>query len=174
MEFELNDAVAVLERTPRVLRALLSGLPDAWIHGHEGEGTWSPFDVVGHLIHGEKTDWVPRAEIILREGEARPFQPFDRFAHLAANRDRSLEDLLDELARCRTESLARLRELVGPEADLDRRGRHPELGSVTLRELLATWVAHDLGHLAQIVRVMAKQYADAVGPWRVYLGILSR
>lgn len=174
MEFELNDAVAVLERTPRVLRALLSGLPDAWIHGNEGDGTWSSFDVVGHLIHGEKTDWVPRAELIVRDGESRPFEPFDRFAHLAANAERSLDDLLDELARCRAESLARLRERVGQESDLDRRGRHPELGSVTLREPLATWVAHDLGHLGQIARVMAKQYAGAVGPWRAYLGILSR
>jgi hypothetical protein len=163
----------VLERTPAVLRALLADLPEPWITAREGEGTWSPFDVVGHLIHGERTDWIPRAELILSRGEAVTFPVFDRFAMFEASRGRSLGELLDTFATLRAGNVARLRELVVTPADLDRRGRHPELGPVTLRQHLATWVAHDLSHIGQIVRVMARRYASAVGPWRAYLPLLG-
>lgn len=173
MRFVLAEALPVLERTPRVLGELLTGLPEPWIRATEGEATWSPFDVVGHLIHGERTDWIPRAEIILSEGEARPFTPFDRFAQFEASRGKTLAELLDTFARLRAENLARLRGFRLTAADLARRGRHPELGPVTLEQHLATWVAHDLSHLGQIARVMGKTYADAVGPWKAYLPMLS-
>lgn len=169
----LHEAVAVLERTPAALDALLRGLPDGWITAHEGGETWSAFDVIGHLIHGDRTDWVPRAKIILEHGEARPFPKFDRFGQFALSKGRTLDSLLDELATVRQESLRDLASLNLRDADLDRRGRHPELGVVTLRQLLATWVAHDLDHVAQISRVVARQYSDEVGPWRVYLRIVS-
>jgi hypothetical protein len=169
MEFDLTEGVAILGRTPSTLVALLGGLPRAWTEADEGPGTWAPYDVVGHLIHGERTDWMPRVEAILRDGEGRPFAPFDRFAQARAGRARPLDDLLRELADLRAAGLARLAALrLGP-ADLDRTGTHPELGRVTLRELLATWVAHDLDHVAQVTRTMARQYAGAVGPWRAYL-----
>jgi hypothetical protein len=173
MKFELSDALAVLERTPRVLRELLAGLPEDWIRATEGPDTWSPFDVVGHLVHGERTDWLPRTEIILRDGESRPFPPFDRFAQFEASRDRRLEELLDTFAELRAANLGRLRGLGLTATDLARKGRHPELGPVTLEQHLATWVAHDLSHIGQIVRVMGRCYADAVGPWRVYLPMLG-
>jgi hypothetical protein len=173
MRFDLTEAIPVLERTPSVLRELLAGLPDGWIRATEGPDTWSPFDVVGHLIHGERTDWVPRMEIILHDGEARPFTPFDRFAQFEASRGKTLDELLDTFAGLRAANVARLRAHELIEADLDRRGRHPELGPVTLRELLATWVAHDLSHVAQIVRVMGRSYTEAVGPWRAYLPMLG-
>jgi hypothetical protein len=171
--FSLDEAVALLARTPATLDALLRGLPDTWIDGNEGDQTWSPFDVVGHLIHGERTDWIPRAKIILEHGEARPFDKFDRFAQFAASEKRSLPALLDEFAALRRESLQSLNALQLTEADLERRGRHPELGIVTLRQLLSTWVAHDLDHVVQISRVIARQYSDEVGPWRAYLRIIS-
>jgi len=173
MTFQLDDAMAVLRRTPAVLSALLGNLPDTWARATEGEGTWSPFDVVGHLIHGERTDWIPRVEHILRHGETVPFPAFVRDAMFEQSRDQSLGDLLATFASLRAESLHRLAAFnLGP-ADFDRRGLHPELGPVTLGQHLATWTAHDLGHVAQAVRVMARQYRDAVGPWRAYLSILG-
>ena len=169
----MGEAVAILARTPTTLDALLRGLPDGWIAGNEGGDTWSPFDIVGHLIHGERTDWIPRAKIILEHGDTRPFEKFDRLAQFEISRGRPLSILLDEFATLRTNNLRELAALRLTEADLDRRGRHPELGAVTLRQLLATWVAHDLDHLMQISRVLARQYADEVGPWRAYLRIIS-
>jgi len=171
--FVIDEAVAILARTPATLDALLRGLPDGWIVAHEGGETWSPFDVIGHLIHGERTDWVPRARIILEHGEARAFDTFDRFAQFAVSKGRTLASLLDELAALRQKNLRELATLRLTDADLDRRGRHPELGVVTLRQHLATWVAHDLDHVVQISRVLAQQYSDEVGPWRAYLRIIS-
>ena len=173
MRFQLADALAVLQRTPGTLRALLGGLGDGWVHSNYGEGTFSPFDVVGHLIHGERTDWIPRARIILEHGEARAFDKFDRFAQFAASKGKSLAALLDEFTALRRENLQLLERMQLTDADLDRLGRHPELGTVTLRQLLATWVAHDLDHVMQIVRVLARQYSEEVGPWRAYLRIIS-
>jgi DinB superfamily len=169
----VEEAVAILSRTPATLDALLRGVPEGWIAAHEGGETWSPYDVIGHLIHGERTDWLPRVRIILEHGEARPFDKFDRFAQFAASAGRPLASLLDEFARLRTENLRALAALQLTGGDLDRRGRHPELGTVTLRQLLATWVAHDLDHITQIARVLARQYSDEVGPWRAYLRIIS-
>jgi hypothetical protein len=171
--FAIDEAVAVLSRTPATLDALLRGLPDGWIAAHEGGGTWSPFDVIGHLIHGELTDWIPRAKLILEHGDARPFEKFDRFAQFDASKGRTLAALLDEFARLRRQNLRELESLQVADDQLDRRGRHPELGIVTLRQLLATWVAHDLDHIVQISRAMARQYTDEVGPWRAYLRIIS-
>jgi hypothetical protein len=173
MRFDLNQAIPVLERTPAVLRTLLAGLPDGWIVRNEGGDSWSPFNVVGHLIDGERTDWIPRARIILSR-EARPFEPFDRFNHLAATRGASLAELLDSFAQLRTANLHTLRGWNLTPSLLDLPGMHPELGPVTLKELLATWVVHDLGHIGQIVRVMAKQYDGEVGPWKEYLPVLTR
>ena len=171
--FDLEEATAVLRRTPAVLDALLRDLPEGWVAAHEGGGTWSPYDVIGHLIHGEQTDWLPRARIILDHGEQRAFDKFDRFAQFAASEGRTLPTLLDEFAARRQESLRGLASLGLTEADLERRGRHPELGVVTLRQLLSTWVAHDLDHIVQIARVLARQYSDEVGPWRAYLRVIS-
>ena len=173
MHFDLTTALPVLERTPRVLHELLDGLPDVWIRATEGPDTWSPFDVVGHLIHGERTDWMQRAEIVVRKGEARAFPPFDRVAMLEASRGRTMTELLNTFAQLRAANLDRLRALALDANDLARRGRHPELGPVTLGQLLATWVAHDLSHIGQIVRVMGRQYGEAVGPWRAYLPMLQ-
>jgi hypothetical protein len=179
--FSLGEATAVLARTPATLDALLRGLPGTLVRANEGtkdgrsdqaKDTWSPFDIVGHLIVGERSDWMPRARIILDHGEARPFHPFDRFAQEKESRGKSLEQLLDEFARLRKENLASLQALNLQPEDLARRGTHPELGAVTLSELLATWAVHDLTHLHQISRVMAHQYRDAVGPWSAYLGVL--
>ena len=174
MDFNLTEGVAVLERTPGVLRAMLAGLPEAWIEGDEGPETWSPFVIVGHLNHGERTDWIPRARIILDQGPNRRFTPYDRFAQFQESAGKSLATLLDELAELRTANLATLREWRLTDAQLELTGEHPEFGSVTLRQLLATWVAHDVGHIAQIARVMAKQYRAAIGPWRAYLPIVDR
>jgi hypothetical protein len=171
--FVVDEAVAILTRTPAALDALLRGLPDGWIAGTEGGNTWSPFDVVGHLIHGERTDWIPRVRIILDHAETRAFEKFDRFAQFEASQGRTLDSLLDEFAVLRRNSLRDLAELGLTDADMDRRGRHPELGIVTLRQLLSTWVAHDLDHVVQISRVLARQYSDEVGPWRAYLRIIS-
>ena len=173
MEFRYDDALPVLRRTPTVLRALLLDLPVPWIEATEGPGAWSPFDVVGHLIHGDRTDWLPRVEHILRHGDAVPFPAFDREAMFAASKGLSLSELLDTFGRSRTENLDRLVALGLTDADLARRGRHPEFGVVTLGQHLATWVAHDLSHIGQVVRVMARQYSTAVGPWRAYLPILG-
>ena len=174
MEFQLEQAKSVLQRTPATLNSLLRDLPDEWVFPNEGPDTWSPFDVVGHLIHGEETDWIPRAKIILAERENRSFEPFDRFAMFEKSRGKSLSELLKTFERLRGENLRELEQMnLTPEL-LSKRGKHPELGIVTLGELLATWVVHDLGHIAQIVRVMSKQYGDAVGPWQAYLSILGR
>ncbi len=174
MRFQLDDAVPVLQRTPAVLRTLLGDLPAPWIRAIEGPGTWSPFDVLGHLIHGERTDWMPRVEHLLTHGEAVPFPAFDREAMFAASRGLALGELLETFATLRTDSLTRLEALRLQDADLARTGRHPALGVVTLEQHLATWVAHDLSHISQIVRVMAHQYSTAVGPWKAYLSILGR
>ena len=173
MSFQLEEAIQVLGRTPAVLRTLLAGLPDAWTMGNEGGDSWSPFNVMGHLIDGERTDWMPRARIILGR-EQRPFEPFDRFNHLTATRDQSLTELLELFARLRAENLVALREWNLGDTQLELTGTHPALGPVTLRELLATWVVHDLGHIGQVVRVMAKQYEREVGPWKRYLPVLTR
>ncbi len=170
--FVLAEAVTLLGNTPGTLDALLRPLPEPWLAAHEGGETWSPHDVLGHLLHGERTDWLPRARIILQQGEEEPFPPFDRLAQKAEGR-RSLPALLDEFARLRASSLRDLQSLTLTDADLDRTGRHPVFGPVTLRELLATWVAHDLDHLMQIARVLATQYSDEVGPWRRYLRVIS-
>jgi hypothetical protein len=172
MEFQLDQALPVLRRTPSALGALLLDLPDPWIRATEGPGTWSPYDVVGHLIHGERTDWIPRVEHILRHGDTVAFPAFDREAMLTASKGLSLAELLDTFGRLRAGSLDRLAALDLTDADLSRRGLHPELGAVTLGQHLATWVAHDLNHIGQTVRAMARQYATAVGPWRAYLSIL--
>jgi hypothetical protein len=171
--FVIDEGVAILARTPGTLDAMLRGLPDGWIAANEGENTWSPFDVVGHLIHGERTDWMPRARIILQQGESRSFDKFDRFAQFDASQGRTLDSLLDEFAMLRRDNLKELASLRLTDADLDRRGRHPAFGVVTLRQLLATWVAHDLDHLVQISRVLARQYSTEVGPWSAYLRIIS-
>jgi hypothetical protein len=173
VNFALEGALPVLSRTPAVLRSLLADLPESWARATEGPDTWSPYDIVGHLIHGERTDWMARAEILLTHGETRPFTPFDRFAQFEASRGKTLPELLDTFAGLRAANLVRLESLGLTPADLERRGRHPELGSCTLGELLATWVAHDLSHIAQIARVMGRQYTAAVGPWRAYLPMLG-
>jgi hypothetical protein len=174
MEFDLETGVAVLERTPATLRAMLSGLPPSWTDATEGPDTWSAWVVVGHLIHGERTDWIPRARIILAQGPDRRFTPYDRFAQFRESAGKSLAELLDEFEALRRDNLATLAGWTLTAAELDLEGEHPEFGAVTLRQLLATWVAHDLGHIAQIARVMAKQYREAIGPWRVYLSIMER
>jgi hypothetical protein len=174
MAFDLTTGVAVLERTPATLRAMLSGLPPAWIDATEGPETWSPWVVVGHLIHGERTDWIPRAQIILAQGSDRRFTPYDRFAQFRESRGKPLAVLLDEFEALRRDNLATLAGWTLTTTELDLTGEHPEFGRVTLGQLLATWVAHDLGHIAQIARVMAKQYREAVGPWRAYLSIMGR
>ncbi len=173
MNFDLHAVVPVLSRTPGVLDALLRDLPAGWVSGTEGPGTWSPYDVVGHLIHGERTDWMPRVEHLLAHGEAVPFPSFDRFAQFEASKGKSLSELLDTFSELRAESLRSLEALHLTSADRERTGHHPEFGRVTLSQHLATWVVHDLDHLAQIVRVMGRQYTDAVGPWRQYLRIVG-
>jgi len=173
MEHNLQHTISLLARTPEVLNCLLRELPEVWTRRNEGEGTWSAYDVVGHLIHGERTDWMPRAKIILQFGETKTFEPFDRWAQARTSQGKLLSHLLDEFARLRSENLDELRALNLSTDDLGRRGRHPALGVVTLSELLATWTAHDLTHLHQISRIMAHQYRDAVGPWIAYLGVMQ-
>ena len=173
MEQNLQHTIALLTRTPAALDALLRHLSEAWTLQNEGENTWSAFDIVGHLIYGERTDWMPRAKIILQFGETRTFESFDRGGHVQESQGKSLRQLLDEFARLRAENLVELHAMNLQEKDLGLRGRHPALGVVTLSELLATWAAHDLTHLHQISRVMAHQYREAVGPWSQYLGVLQ-
>ena len=173
MEHNLQHTISLLTRTPVALNALLRDLPETWTFRNEGENTWSAFDVVGHLIHGERTDWMPRARMVLQVGETRTFESFDRWGHLRESQGKSLGQLLDEFARLRSENLGYLRALKLRQEDLDLRGRHPSFGVVTLSELLATWAAHDLTHLHQISRVMAHQYRKAVGPWSTNLGVLK-
>ena len=172
MRFHLERSVDVLRRTPATLVGLVSDLDDSWARATEGPETFSPFDVIGHLIDGEETDWILRARIILDRTSA-PFEPYDRFRHKGRNAQRSLESLLDEFGRLRAGNLEVLRSWRLTEADLDLPGTHPRLGPVTLRQLLATWVVHDLGHIAQIARVMAKQYREEIGPWATYLPVVT-
>jgi hypothetical protein len=171
--FALDEAIEMLTRTPAVVATLLRGLPDRWTNAHEGGETWSPFDIVGHLIHGEEADWLARARIIIEHGESKPFTPFDRRAQFEASHGKTLGQLLDEFATLRAQRLRELAAMQLTEADLDRRGQHPVFKTVTLRQLLATWVAHDLDHIVQISRVLATQYSDEVGPWRAYLRVIS-
>lgn len=173
MRFDLDHATDILSRTPAVLESMLADLPAGWASGNEGGQTWSPFDVLGHLIHGERTDWMPRARMILRSGESETFEPFDRFAQFEASEGRSMRELLGTFAELRADNLRALGGLNVTADDLAKRGRHPELGAVTLAELLAAWVVHDLDHIAQIARTMAKQYGEAVGPWEAYLSVLK-
>jgi hypothetical protein len=173
MQFNLADALVILGRTPGVVRAMLDGLDDRWTRANYGENTFSPFDVVGHLIFGDLTDWVMRTRHILEHGSERPFVPFDRYAQYERDRGKSMAELLDEFAATRAAKLEELQSLGLTEADFDRRGEHPELGPVTLRQLLATWVVHDLHHIGQIAKALARQYTDEVGAWRAYIGILG-
>jgi hypothetical protein len=174
MEFNLQKATEVLTRTPGVLATLLDGLSDEWIYQNEGEETWSPFDVMGHLIHGEKTDWIARLEIILSDGPNKEFSPFDRFAQFEESKGKNMVQLLAEFRSLRQQNLAILHSKTIDAAALLKKGVHPVFGEVTLEHLLATWVAHDLGHIAQIARVMAKQYKQEVGPWEAFLPILHK
>ena len=173
MEFQLDQAKDILRRTPATLNALLTDLPNDWVLSNEGPETWSPYDVVGHLIEGEETDWIPRARIILEQGEARPFDKFDRIAMFEKSKGKSLLELLAEFEKLRGESLRQLDEMKLTPELLQKQGTHPALGVVTLSQLLSAWVVHDLGHIRQIVRVMAKQYRDAIGPWTEYLTIVN-
>src|SRR5262245_34390263 len=172
MEFDLDKAMAVLARTPATLRTLLNDLPRDWVETNEGADTWSPYDVIGHLIHGERTDWITRVKIILEHGESRQFDTFDRFEKFEESNGKTLGELLEEFAALRERNLATLREIKIGAGDFEKVGQHPALGRVTLKELLATWVAHDLDHIAQVARTMAKQYASEVGPWQAYISIL--
>lgn len=173
MDFDITHGIAVLERTPGTLRAMLHDLDAAWLDATEGPETWSPYVIVGHFVHGERADWIPRARVILSRGTSRRFQPFDRFAQFHESQGKTLSDLLDEFAQLRADSLATLAGWQLTDAELALTGEHPAFGDVTLRQLLATWVVHDLGHIAQIARVMAKQYRDAIGPWRAYLPVVD-
>lgn len=172
-KFHLPETVALLCRTPAALDALLRGLPESWTRSDEGVGSWNAYDIVGHLIAGERTDWMPRVRIILDQGEARTFDPFDMLAHRKEDQSRPLDKLLDDFTHLRMASLAALESLALQPQDLALRGRHPELGPVTLQDLLATWAVHDLTHLHQLSRVMAHQYHEQVGPWSAYMGVLQ-
>jgi hypothetical protein len=173
MEQKLENTIALLERTPAALDALLRGLPDMWTENNEGENTWSVRTMVAHLVHGEDEDWIPRARLILQSGEAQAFAPFDREGHVRYSQGKTLEQLLDEFAQARAKGLEDLRALKLTAEDLRRQGRHPSFGTVTLSQLLATWAAHDLTHLHQISRIMAYQYRGAVGPWARFLGVMQ-
>lgn len=172
MQFQFQSAIGVLKRTPGVIRAMLAGLGPEWTQSNYGKDTFSPFDVVGHLIFGEKSDWMGRVRMILEHGESRAFDPFDRYAQFEESRGKSLDALLDEFDRLRAANVEALSSLGLSESDLKKKGQHPALGTVTLGNLLSTWVVHDLNHIAQIAKCMATQYEDAVGPWREYLGVL--
>ncbi len=173
MNFITNEAIEILSRTPGTLRALLAGLSENWIKATEGGSTWSAYDVVGHLIHGEETDWIPRLRIILEQGEAKPFPTFDREAQFERSKGKSLGMLLDEFGKLRMENIAALKRHLSAGIDMNRRGVHPELGPVSTRQLLATWVVHDLDHLHQISRILGKRYENDVGPWKKYLSVLD-
>jgi hypothetical protein len=173
MNFQLKHAVEILEQTPGTLRALVGGLSDPWILTDEGPDTWSPYDVVGHLIHGEETDWIARIKIILEHGESRTFTPFDRFAFFQKSKGKTPGELLETFEKLRKENLRALEALKLEPRHYDLKGTHPAFGQVTLGQLIATWAVHDLSHIAQIVRTMAKQYHDAVGPWKAYLSVLK-
>jgi uncharacterized damage-inducible protein DinB len=171
--FNLSDAVQILEQTPGTLRVMLSNLSEGWIYNNEGAETWSPFDVVGHLVHGEKTDWITRTKTILEHGENKTFEPFDRFAQFEDSKEKSLSTLLNEFETLRKQNLKTLDEMNLKEDDFEKRGEHPGFGTVMLRQLLSTWAVHDLNHISQIVRVMAHQYKSEVGPWQKYLRIVK-
>ena len=173
MRYSVEKSIEILETTPAVLKALLSGIHEEWVMNNEGPETFSPYDVIGHLIYGEKTDWVPRAKIILEFGLSRPFMPWNRFAQYEESEGKTLQQLLDEFEIVRRKNMIWFKSLSLTEADLDKKGMHPQLGEVTLRHLLATWVVHDLTHIAQITRVMAKQYKEDMGPWPEFFRILN-
>jgi hypothetical protein len=173
MKFALERSIEILERTPFVLKNMLSGLSPEWVLANEGKDTWSAYDVIGHLIHGELTDWIPRLEVILSEGGERRFTSFDRFAQFTASKGKSLQELLTEFEELRKVNVSNLRERNITDKDLEKKGIHPDFGDVTLAQLLATWTVHDLTHIAQISRIMAKQYKEAVGPWIAYLRVLQ-
>lgn len=174
MEFMVDKAVLLLERTPTILNSFLKGLPSEWASYNEGQDTWSPFDIIGHLIQGEKTDWITRSKIILSDADKKEFKPFDRFAQVENSKGKSLDELLTEFEKLRTENLAEIKKMDLSDNNLTLEANHPGLGKVTLKQLLSTWVTHDLTHIAQIARVIAKQYKDQVGPWVEYIGILNR
>ncbi|MEZ4777927.1 MAG: DinB family protein [Flavobacteriaceae bacterium] len=173
MEFEFNKALEILERTPLVIKSLLSGASEVWTLNNEGENTWSPYDVIGHLVHGEKTDWIPRLEMVLNTSETKTFEPYDRFAQFEMSKGKNIATLLSEFEMFRKQNLDTLRSKNISEKDLNKTANHPSLGIVTLKNLLAAWVVHDLGHIAQISRVMAKQYKDEICPWTQYLTIVN-
>ncbi|MGB1206834.1 MAG: DinB family protein [Chitinophagales bacterium] len=174
MKFEIEKSIEILTKTPSILETMLNGLSEEWLRNNEGENTWSPYDIVGHLIHGEKTDWIPRAKIMLSNSENKTFEPFDRFAQMNVTKEGTIAELLGEFKAMRAKNINELNSLQIEVADLAKKGIHPELGNVNLKQLLSTWVVHDLGHISQISRVMAKQYKAEVGPWKEYLGILKR
>ncbi len=174
MDFRVKQAIEILSRTPSVLRAMLEGLSEPWVLNNYGEETFSPFDVVGHLIHGERTDWIPRTRIIIEQGEARTFDPFDRYAMYESSKGKGIAELLDIFGSLRADSIETLRAMKLTPEQLALRGMHPRLGTVTMEALLATWTAHDLNHIAQIAKSMAYQYRDAAGPWATYLSILQK
>jgi uncharacterized damage-inducible protein DinB len=173
MQFDFKKSLEILNRTPTVLEIMLQELSHEWGYNNEGEQTWSPYDVIGHLIHGEKTDWIPRMEIILAQQEGSEFEPFDRFAQFKNSEGKTLQQLLEEFKFLRKNNLAIVKSKKLTDVQFMLKGKHPALGEVTLAQLMATWVAHDLNHIAQIARVMAKQYKTEVGPWFEYLGILK-
>jgi len=178
MNFSLEKSIEILERAPSAYKELLNGISDDWSMTNEGEKgnekSWSPYDVLGHLIHGENGDWMNRIEIILSESPDKNFKPFDRLAQFEESKGKSLKDLLGEFMMLRIMNLEKLKAKNITEADLDKKGIHPAFGDITLRQLLSTWVVHDLNHLAQVTRVMAYQYKDNVGPWKEYLRILKK
>lgn len=174
MNFNLQEAIEILERTPNTLEDFLSGLSSEWLTCNEGEGTWNVSEVIGHLIEGEKNDWIPRLETILMEGENEPFSEFDRFSHLnEPTAERTIQEKLIEFKTLRTQCIAQLKTLIQDDSDLERTGTHPAFGVVKARELIATWAVHDLTHISQIARVMAERYREDVGPWIEYLGVLN-
>lgn len=174
MKFDLKEAIEILQRTPKTLEQWVTGLSAVWLQGKEGEGTWNAVEVIEHLIEGEKTNWIPRLEWMIQEGEGKAFPPFDRYSHLNELTERSIEQLLNEFKEIRSANIAKLQELIQPEVHLEWTGTHPAFGTVKIRELISTWVVHDLTHIAQIVRVMAERYREDVGPWIAYLGILKK
>nr|WP_106781748.1 DinB family protein [Lysinibacillus timonensis] len=174
MQFNLKEAIEVLERTPKTLEYFLSGLSEGWLHCNEGKGTWNAIEVIEHLIEGEKNNWIPRLEFILQEGCNKPFPPFDRYAHLKDKPQESFDQKLQIFKSIRMQNISKLMSHIESDLHLEKEGSHPAFGTVKIRELLATWVVHDLTHVAQIVRVMAERYRDDVGPWTEYLGILKK
>jgi len=174
MNYSIDKSLEILDRTPRILETYLGDLSDEWIFCNEGDETWNAFDIVGHLIHGEKTDWIPRLKIILDDSENKTFKPYDRFAQFNESKGKSIRQLLEEFSKLREQNIEFLKSLNISETDFNKKAIHPSLGEVTLKNLLATWVAHDLGHISQVSRVMAKQYKDEVGPWIEYISILNK